>query len=87
MAWPSLSVSAGIGDLGLRIGSSEMKEVWWIFAILICLSMFGIWMCRLCSPVSHGYSWLPVPGLWADFFFWFPVPGLWACGIYGWFAG
>ena len=62
MAWPSLSVSVGIGDLGLRIGSSEMKEVRWIYAILICLSMFGIWMCRLCFPVSHGYFGCLCPG-------------------------
>ena len=86
VAWPSLPVSAGIRDLGLRIGSSEMKDVRWIYAILICLSMFGIWMCRLCFPGSHRYSWLLVPGLWAGFFLvsCARVVGLWYLWLVSW---
>ena len=38
-------------------------------------------------PISHGYSWLNVPGLWACCFVVFLCPG---CGlefIYDWYAG
>ena len=77
VAWPSLSVSAGIGDLGLRIGTS-VKEV----SVDLCYPFMFVHVRDMDVQVMHPYFLMGIlcflcPGC-GPVFIWFPVPGLWA---------